>query len=250
MQKNINGITVEYTQRGEGTPVFLLHGWGCSGRTLESAAKIIAGKYCAISPDFPGFGASPEPPEPWDVAAYAQLTRDFIASFGCDKVLLLGHSFGGRVILKLVNIDLPFTVEKIILTGAAGIRRQPGKKAQRRVKIYKTSKAVLSAVYPKALPALQQRFGSADYNAASPLMRQILVKTVNEDLRDCMPALTMPTLLIWGENDDATPLADGREMEKLMPGAGLAVLPNAGHYAFLDAPAHFGAVIKSFLEIA
>jgi len=241
-------------------------------------AEVIAQKHKAISIDFPGFGNSPEPPDAWDVSAYAEITRDFIASFGYDSVILLGHSFGGRVILKMMNLNklenspplegcpagrggllgyttgLPFSVEKIILTGCAGIRHAPDKKSQRRTKVFKACKKLLSIpplpkLFPRALPTLQKKFGSADYAAASHIMRQVLVKTVNEDLRNCMPALTMPTLLLWGENDYVTTLADGREMERLIPGAGLAVIPNAGHFAFIDQPAHFNAVVKSFLGI-
>ncbi|MDR1409047.1 MAG: alpha/beta hydrolase [Oscillospiraceae bacterium] len=255
MEKTISGRKVAYTEQGVGTPVFLLHGWGASGILFTRTAETIAKKYRAICPDFPGFGGSPEPPEAWDVSAYADLTHKFIASFGCDKVILLGHSFGGRVILKLLNMpDLPFTAEKVILTGSAGIRHEPSEKAKRRTKIFKAGKAILSTpplpkLFPKALPALQKRFGSADYAAASPLMRQVLVKTVNEDLRGCMLGLKAPTLLIWGKNDPVTPLADGQEMERLIPGAGLAVLPNAGHFAFIDQAAHFNAVLQSFLEI-
>ena len=302
LDKTVNGVRVAYTDRGEGLPVFLLHGWGASGALFSGAAEVIAQKYRAICMDFPGFGASPEPPDAWDVSAYAALTRDFIASFGYDRVILLGHSFGGRVILKMMDLITPpvgfadtplpeqgvpvtggfcasssidrsrtqtppgtglsgsergdvaerqggdFTAEKIILTGCAGIRHEPSAEARKRTQRFKAYKKLLGAS-PKALDALQKKFGSADYAAASPLMRQVLVKTVNEDLRDCMSALTMPTLLLWGEDDPVTPLADGREMERLIPGAGLAVIPGAGHFAFLDRPGHFNAVVKSFLNI-
>jgi pimeloyl-ACP methyl ester carboxylesterase len=254
-EKEIGGVRLAYSEQGEGTPLFMLHGWGASGALFDSAAELAAQKYRVIRPDFPGFGNSPEPPEAWSVGDYALLTRDFISSFGCGKVLLLGHSFGARVIFKMLSLpDLPFEAEKIILTGAAGIRRPPGKRARRRTKLFKAGKAVLSLpplprLLPSALPRLQSHFGSADYNAASPLMRQVLVKTVNEDLREYMPALKAPTLLIWGENDSVTPLADGKEMERLIPNAGLAVLPGAGHFAFIDRAAHFNAVLKVFLGI-
>ncbi|MDR3344648.1 MAG: alpha/beta hydrolase [Oscillospiraceae bacterium] len=255
LEKLINGQRIAYTENGEGTPVFLLHGWGASGALFARTAESIARKYRVICPDFPGFGASPEPPSAWDVSAYAEFTRDFIASFGCGKVILLGHSFGGGVILKMLNLpDLPFNAEKIILTGCAGIRHAPSPKAQKRVKLFKAGKALLSLpplpkLFPAALPALQKLFGSADYAAASILMRQVLVKTVNEDLRGCMPGMNAPTLLLWGQDDPVTPLADGQEMERLIPGAGLAALPGAGHFAFIDQVFAFNRVLESFLDI-
>jgi len=74
-----------------------------------------------------------------------------------------------------------------------------------------------------------------------------LVKIVNEDLTELLPLVKQEVLLIWGENDDSTPLADGKLMEKLMPDAGLAVMPNAGHYAFLEQPALFCKILDSYL---
>ncbi|MDR0883674.1 MAG: alpha/beta hydrolase [Oscillospiraceae bacterium] len=259
MEKTIGGVRVAYGAQGAGTPVFLLHGWGASGALFGQTSTRIAQKYRAVAPDFPGFGDSPEPPGAWDVAAYAALTRDFIAEVlaetGDTACILLGHSFGARVIIKLMGqSDLPFSVEKIILTGAAGVRPPLSRKTSGRTKIYKLGKKVVSAapvakLFPSALEALQQHFGSADYAAASPLMRQVLVKTVNEDLTDLLPRVTPPTLLLWGADDTVTPLTDGQTMERLMPDAGLAVLPGAGHFAFIDQAGAFNRVVASFLGI-
>ena len=72
-------------------------------------------------------------------------------------------------------------------------------------------------------------------------------RVVNEDLCHLMPEIKAPTLLIWGTNDTATPLADAKKMEKLIPGASLVAFEGAGHYSFLDRPAQFAAVLRSFL---
>ena len=79
-------------------------------------------------------------------------------------------------------------------------------------------------------------------------MRAILSKVVNEDLKYCMPKITAPTLLIWGENDTATPLRDAQIMEKLIPDVGLVSFPGCGHYSFLDNPFQFAAVLRSFIK--
>jgi len=123
-----------------------------------------------------------------------------------------------------------------------------------RVKLYKLGKAVLksrliSALYPGALNRLQKKFGSADYAAASPVMRGCLVKAVNEDLEPLLPGIKAETLLIWGDKDTATPLSDGQKMEKMIKGSGLVVFSGAGHYSFLEQPYLFAQVIKSFLNI-
>ena len=90
--------------------------------------------------------------------------------------------------------------------------------------------------------------GSSDYAQASPRMRAILSKCVNEDLKSVMPDIKAPTLLIWGEQDTATPLSDAKVMEKLIPEAALVPFSGCGHYSFLDNPVQFGAVLESFLK--
>ena len=100
----------------------------------------------------------------------------------------------------------------------------------------------------KRIEAARAKKGSSDYNNATPMMRAILSKVVNEDLKYCMPQIKAPTLLIWGENDTATPLRDAQTMEKLIPDAGLVSFPGCGHYSFLDNPIQFAAVLRSFLK--
>ena len=94
----------------------------------------------------------------------------------------------------------------------------------------------------------RRKSGSADYNALTGTMRNILVKVVNEDLKAVMPRIQCPVLLIWGKNDTATPLRDARTMERLIPDAGLVAFDDAGHYSFLDKPYEFNAVVQNFLQ--
>ena len=142
----------------------------------------------------------------------------------------------------------------MILTGAAGIKPVQSETAKKKASAYQRGKKILSTpsmqkLFPNALEKLRTKHGSADYRAASPLMRQVLVKTVNEDLSGLLPLVKQEVLLIWGRNDDATPITDGERMEKEMPDAGLAVIENAGHFAFLEQQALFLRIIDSFLKI-
>ena len=98
------------------------------------------------------------------------------------------------------------------------------------------------------LERVRAYFGSADYNAAPPVLRQTLVKVVNEDLTRFLPHLACPTLLIWGEKDTATPLSDAKLMEKLVPDAGLCVIRGAGHFSFVERPGEVHAIVHSFLQ--
>ncbi len=98
------------------------------------------------------------------------------------------------------------------------------------------------------LEKYRKKSGSNDYQNAKGIMRQILVKVVNEDLSRKMPKIKAPTLLIWGENDTITPVKYGEIMERLIPNAGLVILKNAGHYSFLDKRYEFNIILNNFLE--
>lgn len=169
---------------------------------------------------------------------------------GLSNPVLLGHSFGGRVGILFASRR---EVSKLILVDAAGIK--PRRKPSYYIKVYsfKLMKMLMKLRYgaegaKKRIEAERARRGSADYAAASPMMRSILSKCVNEDFKSALPSIKAPTLLIWGENDTATPLGDAKTMERLIPDAGLVSFPGCGHYSFLDNPVQFAAVLRSFLN--
>lgn len=259
MITNIDGIEINYDFRGEGnkedTLVVLLHGWGSNIKLFDNLMSLISVKYPAAALDMPGFGLSQEPEEPWDVGRYTDFVIKFIESFGYKKVILLGHSFGGRVIIKmLTQREISFEVPKIIMVDAAGIKPVKTFKQKARQRVFKVGKwfynlSLVRKISPDGLKNWRNKFGSADYNDASEIMKLTLIKTVNEDLKDFLPQIKADALLIWGENDTATPLSDGQTMEKMIKNSGLVTLKNAGHYSFLEQQYTFNKVIKSYLKI-
>jgi len=254
----LNGIDVNYYDRGSGNGVIFLHGWGSDFASFQSFLDRISEPnigYRMCAPDLPGFGQSGEPLTAWSVDDYANFTLGFLAELGIKSAVLIGHSFGGRIAIKLAaRKNLPIEIPKIILVNSAGVRRKKTVKQVVGLFFYKAAKRIASMEYvqknfPGLLEKLRKKMGSEDYRNASPRMRECLVKTINEDLTPCLPSISCPTLLIWGENDTATPLEHAKIMEKLIPDAGLVVLKNAGHYSFLDQSYAFGRVLDSFLEI-
>lgn len=252
MQKSINidGQEVHYEESGKGAPIILMHGWGCRATTLASIAKVAEQTHTVYNIDFPGFGDSPEPPSMWGVEEYTRLVERFVELLGLENPSLLGHSFGGRVAILYGSRN---KTDRIVLVDAAGLK--PHRKLGYYLKVYsfKAMKMVFKLLYGKAgaekrIEAQRAKRGSADYAAASPRMRSILSKVVNEDLSHCLPLIKAPTLLIWGENDTATPLADAKRMEREIPDAGLVSFPGCGHYSFLDNPRQFAATLSSFLS--
>lgn len=252
MEKNIKikGLSFHYTVEGSGAPIILMHGWGCNLTTLESVEKVAKESHTVYNVDFPGFGSSEEPKDVWGVEEYTQVIEELVKIENIENPVLLGHSFGGRVGILYSSRN---KVKKLILVGAAGVKPKRSWKYYYRVYTYKLAKRVAPVVMGKKLAqkfidGMRKRRGSSDYNDASPMMRSILSKVVNEDLQYCMPKIKAPTLLIWGENDTATPLRDAKIMEILIPDAGLVSFPGCGHYSFLDNPIQFAAVLRSFLK--
>jgi pimeloyl-ACP methyl ester carboxylesterase len=237
---------------GEGPPTLLLHGWGASAALFEPLTPLLSNGRRLIVPDLPGFGATPAPPAPWSVDDYADWVialLDRLRVAACD---VIGHSNGGRIALLLAARHAQ-RIDRVVVTGAAGIRPAHGLRYQWRVRSYKLLRMMSRApVLPHRVrtwaAARADRRGSEDYRAASGVMRQTLVRIVNEDLRPLLPGITRPVLLIWGERDTETPLRDGRLMERLIPDAGLVVFEGAGHYAYLEQPARFARIVDEFLS--
>lgn len=258
MEMVYQGLRVRYIEQGQGPLVVLFHGWGANKELFGPLINTLAGRYRVAAPDTPGFGQSQEPGEAWSLADYCDFCRAFIdhaAGPEDQEVILAGHSHGGRTLIRLVGSGmLDQKVRKLILIDSAGIVHEKTPEQMRRIKRYKRGKRILSlppvkALFPHALEKLQSKSGSADYRMASPIMRQSMVKVVNEDVREFLPRIEAETLLIWGDQDTDTPLSDGQLMEKMIPGAGLAVLAGAGHFSFLDRQYQFLAVMRSFMGI-
>ncbi len=254
MNTVINGIDTNYLAVGQGDVVLLLHGWGSSLEPYRQLINLLSKKYFVIALDMPGFGETGEPERPFDVDDYVDFVLEFLKMFSVSKLSLVGHSFGGRVIIKMANRKLPFAVDKIVLIDSAGIKPHASKKKSIKQMCYKIGKwfatrKLIAKIAPGFLEKLRIKFGSADYVSASPMMRQCLVKVVNEDLSYLLPGIKVPTLLVWGENDTTTPLSDAKKMEIEIPGAGLAVIQNAGHFSFVEQPVIFGSIMASFFEI-
>lgn len=253
MEIVIKNIKVNYIDEGKGTPVIFLQGWGTNIELYKKVTDKIVTLGRIIALDLPGFGKTNEPPTAWNVDQYTDFVIEFIKKLNLKKIILMGHSFGGRIIIKLMaRQEKAFEVEKIVLLDSAGIKPKTTLKKQIKQKWFKICKKVANSkvgkkMYPGLVEKMQKKHGSADYRNATPLMRQVLVKAINEDLTKLLINIKVPTLLIWGDKDTATPLSDAETMEKLIPDAGLVVLKNTGHYSFLEDFYTFSRVMDSFL---
>jgi len=234
-------------------PLLILHGWMAK---IEAMAPIYihCKKYRPVYViDFPGqAGKSSTLNKTWGVPEYSNMVKSFIENqkiAGCD---VIGHSFGGRVIIWLSS-QYKDLFNKIILTDAAGIKPKMTAKKFFRIYSYKiarnVSKAFLSKEkYAKKLEEMRKKRGSSDYaSLSSDVMRETFKNVIGLNLKDRLKDITNSTLLIWGENDQDTPLYMAKIMEKEIKDSGLVVIENAGHFSYLDNTNKYLAVLDSFL---
>ncbi len=254
MEQNIeiDGVNIRYYTEGSGPrPVIVMHGWGCKASTVAVLAQAAEGSGTTVyNIDLPGFGDSSEPGEVWGIERYTSAIEEFARRLGLVRPSLIGHSFGGRISIVYASRN---DVDKVILVDAAGIKPCRSLRYYAKVYSFKTAKHILPYIVGRKradeiIDRWRGKAGSSDYKSASPKMRAIMSRVVNEDLKGLLPEIKAPTLLIWGEKDTATPMRDARLMQKLIPDAGLVSYPEAGHYSYLVRPAQTQAVIQSFLQ--
>ena len=245
----VSGLRIRYTAVGQGEPLLLLHGWGTSLDTFAALIEEMRRLFRVVAFDFPGHGGSDMPPAVWTVDDFVGLTLDLAAALEIERASILGHSFGGRVAIKLAAAH-PERVDRLVLVDSAGI--PPARTVRRLLK--RAASRFGNAVgrrFGRPGQALRRRIvariASTDYLNAGPL-RDTFLAIVKEDLRPALPRIQSPTLLVWGESDDDTPLADGRTMEKLIPNASLLVLKNAGHFSYLEQYGRFRLAVVAFLN--
>ena len=251
------GVKMYYEISGEaGEPLLLLHGWGGKAESFLPVARDFKKTHKVYAVDFPGHGRSDEPDAPWSVTEYMEYIRAFLKEAGIERTDIIAHSFGGRVAI-LLAATYPGLVGKMVLTGAAGIPpRRNGKKTMK-TRVYRLLRGIARSGAAQAVlgdertalfqEALVQRFGSRDYRALTPFMRQTFNRVISQDLTDCLSRIKAPTLLIWGEDDTETPLWLGKLMEEKIPDAGLVSWPGCGHFAYLDRYGDFKLVVERFL---
>lgn len=233
-----------YPAKGAKTVLFL-HGWRSDGSVWNDIAKKLhTEKYSVYALDLPGFGGSPIPKTSFTVSEYVDTVIGFMEKMNMRNVVLIGHSFGGRIAIKLASSH-PKQVKKLVLVDSACFTN-PSK--QRMKYAAKLVKPLFSFSFMQGLRSkIYSVLGASDY-LATPFLRKTLVNVIEEDLSESLPHINSPTLLIWGEDDRETPLSGGKKIADQIRGSRLEILSGAGHYSFLDKPSEFYQVFEKFLK--
>ena len=251
MLRQIAGLQTGVCVVGDGRPVLTLHGWGGSIQSFWPVAERLAPKgYQVHLLDLPGFGQTELPPQTWGVSDYARFVLAYLDDAQLDQTALMGHSFGGRIGLVLAA-DHPERCTRMVLAASAGIRTPPSLAQIVRSSLSRTARKGLTALHMNSLrdrlrDSYNRRYASQDFLAAGPL-RETFIRVIEEDLTPYAGRVSTPTLLIWGDQDQETPLWQGRRFEQIMPDAGLVVFAGAGHFAYLERLSETVRIVDHFL---
>lgn len=226
--------------------VLALHGWRRDHHDFQAffdggLPRDLSG----LAVDLPGFGASAPPPTTWGSAEYAEHLRDLFDVM-VERPVLIGHSFGGRVALQLAA-RYPDRVGGLVLTGVPLITSV----AQTRSRAsYRALRALARRrlVSPERLERARKKYGSPDYIAAEGIMREVLVRTVNERYEPLMSKVTTHVELIWGDHDTEAPIEIQRQALDLFLDAHLTVVDHCGHMLPIEAPAQLRMAVERCLD--
>jgi pimeloyl-ACP methyl ester carboxylesterase len=248
----LDGIRLRYEEVGKGFPIIFLHGWGGSLQSFDALKKYFIPNYKVYILDLPGFGESATPFEAWDVERYKSFVLDFAEIHNLDQFIILGHSFGGRIIIKLV-VDKPEKIKAAILCASAGIK--PRKKLRQKLffAIAKLGKKVfrlpvLNKGQNFARKILYKLVKTKDYLNVSGVMKDTFKKVIAEDLEPLLKKIKVPTLIAWGKNDRTTPLEDAYLMHKLVSDSKLVIIDEAKHGVHFQQPEKLAQAIQEFLS--
>ncbi|MFH1894777.1 MAG: alpha/beta hydrolase [Patescibacteria group bacterium] len=265
------GIKIFPDKIKERGTVLILHGWGGSSDSWLEVQRILAKKgYKVIVPDLPGFGKSLTPPSPWGIKDYTDFVLKFIEETNSEKsrgepfgpeltakglvepFFLLGHSFGGRISVRLAA-EYSEKIKGLILCDASGIKPKMGPKTFLIFWMARIGNAIFT---PKHLARFKDSIRNVfyaflrnkDYVKAKGTMRETITRVLGEDLSPELPKIKAKTLIVWGEADKVVPLKYGRIFKEKIANSELEIIPKIGHSPHIEVPAKLAEIILKFLN--
>ena len=239
MNALIKGLNINYQIIGEGKPLLILHGWGSRSEKWQGVGELLSKKWLkVIIPDLPGFGNSQKPSSPWGLDDYCNFIEEFIKFLNLDKFFLLGHSFGGALAVKC-SLKFPEKIDKLFLIGAACIRKKNFKVRLLKFisKIFKSPPFFIKKVF----------YRKSDYFSVEGVIKETYLKIIKEDLTDILSQVWIPTIIIWGKEDNTTPIKHACLIRSKINNSKLEIMPGVSHSPHLEAPEKLAEIITKFL---
>ena len=255
----VDGIRVAYERVGVGPPLVLLHGYvGDGPATWRRQMDELSDDFTVVVWDAPGAGQSADPPEDFGMAGYADCLAGFIDALGLGQPHVAGLSFGGALAIELLRRH-PTVPATLVLASAyagwagslsAAVTEQRLQQA-RRLSVLSPEElvdALLPSMFSEATPAHDvESFGSA-MGAFHPVGLRAMARACAEDLRQALPLIGVPTLLVYGDHDVRAPLTVAEDLHAGIAGSTLVVLPGIGHVCNMEAADAFNRAVRTFLR--
>lgn len=246
----VNNLLTSYSLSGKGKLVLLLHGWGDSAKGLASLQKYLDKDYQVLALDLPGFGATQASKAVWDLDDYARFLQSLLTKLELPQpYAVAGHSNGGALAIRAASLKC-LQPQKIVLLAASGVRTNNKTKRLVLKIIAKTGDIATIWMPERYRQALRKSlYGAAGSDMlVAPHLQDTFKKTVRQDVQADAVVINVPTLLIYAADDDAIPVADGKQYHRLIKDSQLEIIPEAGHFVHNDQPEKVQALIGYFLK--
>lgn len=249
----LKNVLTNYKISGGGKPLLILHGWGGSSNSWDKIREILSKKgYRVVSPDFPGFGKSQNPDFPWNLDDYVEWATGMIKYAELENFVLIGHSFGGRVAIKIAA-RYPDMVRRLILCSPAGVKMKPTVFSSLMLLLSELGNYFLSSKYLQVVKDFLRGMiyfliKNRDYVKADGLMKEVMKKVLKEDLFFYLSRIEAKTLIVWGEIDKIVRIKYAKIFKENIKDSQLVVLPKIGHSPHLEEPQKLAQIIEDFLS--
>lgn len=241
-----NGQNIYYQKIGRGKPLIMLHGWGMDVSTFWPMVDLLKNDFTVWLIDLPGFGKSDMPKKVLTISDYAKIIAKFIKDKKINKPVLFGHSFGGKISIKLASL-FPNLLSKLILEASSGIKLDKTPFQIMAFPLAKVGHFFLPDIFHLRSKFRQKLYKKleSDYADAKEL-KEIFLNIIDEDLTSDLKNIKTETLLLWGDRDRAVPLSSGKKMYKLINNSKLVVFEDIGHFPHLSNPERTASYVKDF----
>jgi pimeloyl-ACP methyl ester carboxylesterase len=249
MQVVVDSLLTRYSRLGKGKSIIILPGWANDSKSWQAFGQRLAAEYDVTVVDLPGFGGTQTPPTAWGLSDYAAFIKAFLQKINISPYVIIGHSNGGAIAIRGLT-DGQIEAERLVLLASAGIRTSYRGRTKVLRLLTKTGKLLTIPLPARAKKHLRRRVYNSigsDMLVAEHL-QETFKKIVEDDVQTDALKLGLPTLLLYGEADDQTPIRFGLQFHELINGSVLEIIAGAGHFVQLDRPDEVISRIKEFIK--
>jgi pimeloyl-ACP methyl ester carboxylesterase len=255
----VDGLQIAYERAGSGPALALLHGYvGDGPTTWRRQLDGLSDEFTVVAWDAPGAGRSTDPPEWFGLDGYADCLAGFLGKLGLDTACVAGLSFGGILALALQRRHSARSRALILASAYAGWAGSlPPEVAEQRLRQALALAdgapeafvaALLPTMFSKPMPRETVDAFRASMRAFHPRGFRAMAHASAEDVRDVLPDVDVPTLLVYGDRDVRAPLTVAEALQAAISGSRLIFLPDAGHLSNIEAPNEFNDAVRNFLH--